>query len=287
MNQSRPRRRFLRLILIIPVALVAAVALWGLLDSYSGASARTTWNRTWRAEDGHTLGGYLITPSEAIAYGVRQATGTTADALPSADGRRPAVLLIHELFGLNTEIAAMADQLARDGYIVLAPDAFRGRLAVTAPGALMQMVTVSDRRIAADLGRALAELRSHPDVDPQRIAVVGFCFGGTQTMRFANTVPGFAAAAIFYGGSPITEADDIGLLGRDAPLLGIYGANDPTIPVADVEAFRELVDVGEVPVDITIVEGEGHAFVNPRTIRERGAAADAWDRLRAFLREHV
>ena len=276
-------RRWWRWIAFAPVGLIVVVALWGLLDAVDGASARTVWNRTWVDAEGRELGGYLVVPAEARRLVPTPATRTLAAAHRSADGRYPAVLLIHEWWGLTVDTARMADQLAADGYIVLAVDALRGRRAVSVPGALALMAMTGADRIDRDIDRALDELSALPEVDPQRIAVAGFCFGGTQAMRLGNRRADIAATAIFYGGGPFTTADEIDLLGRSGPVLGIYGAEDRSISTDDVALFESLLLDADVDARITIYDGVGHAFVDPIRIAVDPVAATAWDRFRLFL----
>ena len=276
-------RRWWRWIVLVPAGLIAAVALWGLLDAVDGASARTVWNRTWTSADGRELGGYLIVPEEARRMVPSPATRTLAETYRSADGRYPAVLLIHEWWGLTVDTARMADQLAADGYVVLAVDALRGRRAVSVPGALTLMAITPTDRIDRDIERALDELAALAEVDPGRVAVAGFCFGGTQAMRLGSRRADLAATAIFYGGGPFSTAEELGLLGRSGPVLGIWGAEDRTIPTEEVALFESLLLDAGVDVRFTIYEGVGHAFVDPVRIGTDPIAATAWDRFRLFL----
>lgn len=270
--------------MVIPLALLGLLLLWAIIDSTEGASAATLWNHRWRAEDGQTLGGYLITPPDARRLVDATRVRPDATAPPRRDGRYPAVLLIHEWWGLNPQHVRVAEILSAHGYVVLAPDALRGRLSVTVPGALFQMATIPSERIDSDLDTALDELISLEVVDPGRIAVAGFCFGGTQAMRIGTRRAEPEAIAIFYGGGPITDAADLGLLGQEHAVLGIWGADDRTIPTGEVEAFENaLRQVGGRP-QFTVFDGVGHAFVNPRSIVSDPTAREAWGLFLLFLR---
>lgn len=279
--------RGLRLLVFLPLLAVLLVLLWAVMDATSGASARTMWNETWRDATGKQLGGYLVTPTQARRVVPRPATGTPAPAIPSADGRYPAVLLLHEWWGLNKDISYLAEQLAADGYVVLVPDLFRGRLAVTVPGAFFLRLTAPVDRIDSDLDRALLRLRDVPEVDPDRVALVGFGFGGTQAMRLGIRREDPAAVAVFYGADPVTDRREVGRLGTRGPVLGIYGERDRTIPEHRINAFQAALREAGVEEEFHLFPDQGHAFVSSASIRRQGAAAVAWDLLRGFLRRHV
>ncbi|MEX2443907.1 MAG: dienelactone hydrolase family protein [Alkalispirochaeta sp.] len=282
-KSPQPQRRWIRWVVLTPVILLIVVGIWGFLDAGGGVGAEAMWNHRWNSSDGRQLGGYLIRPEQARRFVARPATGTPVTVEQSSDGRRPAVLMLHEWWGLTLETSAMAEQLSADGFIVLAPDLLRGRRSVSVPGALVQMVLTPDSQVRSDVDRALQELRDLPQVDPDRVAVVGFCFGGTQAMHLGSRSAQLAATVFLYGNGPITEADDLGFLGESGPVLGIYGAQDRTIPLEDVRRFESLLDEAERRATISVYEGVGHAFVNSETIRSRRAAAEAWDEVRRFL----
>lgn len=277
------RRRIVRWAIAAPAAFAIVLLLWAVLDAFEGASARTIWNHTWQSGAGRLLGGYLITPEQARRLQPGPLTGTRITVAASGDDRLPAVLLIHEWWGLNREMVHMAEQLALDGYVVLAPDAYRGGLAVSVPGALLQNLVRSRRRITADLDTAYDVLQSLPGVDPDRIAVVGFCFGGTQAMLLGARSRDARAIGIYYGSDPIVDRDAIGHLSGGRSLLGIYGGSDNLIPLDDVLTFERLLHESGARATIEVVPDYGHAFVNPRALAEDPIAASAWDRMRRFL----
>ena len=277
------RRRIVRWAIAAPAAFAIVLLLWAVLDAFEGASARTIWNHTWQSSAGRLLGGYLITPEQARRLQPGPLTGTRITVAASGDDRLPAVLLIHEWWGLNREMVHMAEQLALDGYVVLAPDAYRGGLAVSVPGALLQNLVRSRRRITADLDTAYDVLQSLPGVDPDRIAVVGFCFGGTQAMLLGARSREARAIGIYYGSDPIVDRDAIGHLSGGRLLLGIYGGSDNLIPLDDVLTFERLLHESGARAAIEVVPDYGHAFVNPRALAEDPIVASAWDRMRRFL----
>ncbi len=204
-------------------------------------------------------------------------------AQPQGSGPHPAVLLIHEWWGLNQDVTLLADALAQEGYLVLAADAFRGSVAAT-PDQAMKLVTETPReQIAADLDAALRFLRSHPQSDPRRVASVGFCFGGTQAMFQGTRRPELAATVIFYGPGPIGDTAALGSMGKSGPVLGIYGEQDSSIPAAQVQAFENALKSRGLDYTITVYPGVGHAFVKSNTYRNGAAAEQAWKQMVAFL----
>jgi carboxymethylenebutenolidase len=221
-------------------------------------------NVTYPGANGVTLSGYL--------------------ASPRGSGPLPAVLMIHEWWGLNYDTTVLADALAKEGFVVLAADAFRGDVAQTAAAARKQVTETPREQIAADLDAALDYLRSLPQVDADRVASLGFCFGGTQSMYMGTRDPELAGVVIFYGSGPIQEASQLGSMKQAGPVLGIYGKEDGGIPVEQVRNFEQAMEARGVENTITEYPGVGHAFVKSNTYRNGGAAEQAWNQMVTFLR---
>ena len=204
-------------------------------------------------------------------------------AKPEGAGPHPAVLLIHEFFGLNGDIVAKADILAREGYTVLAVDAYGGKTTKQLPRALLFVTTTPQERISRNVDAGYAYLAGLDGVDPGRIGAAGFCFGGTQVMQLGTRNPDLAAAAIFYGSGPIQDPAELGVLGQNGPVLGIFGEQDQSIPVSQVNGFKLAMDARGINNQVTIYPGVGHAFVHADNITAPGAAQDAWRELLDFL----
>ncbi len=222
-------------------------------------------NVTYRGADGTELSGYL--------------------ALPEGNGPFPAVLMIHEWWGLNVDTTRLADALAAEGFVVLAPDAFRGSVATTAQGAMAQLRSTPAEQIAGDLDAALAFLKTHEAVDEDSVASLGFCFGGTQSMYLGTRAEGLAAVVTFYGSGPIQSANQLGNLTENGPVLGVFGAEDGSIPLNEVEGFESALNEAGIENTITVYEGVGHAFVKSTTYDQGGAPQAAAQQLIAFLKE--
>jgi carboxymethylenebutenolidase len=260
-------KRIVRWILGLVAALVIAAAAIIFYDVTFGPNASQYTNIVFQDAEGTPLHAYL--------------------AEPEGTGPYPAVLLLHEWWGLNDDITAMADALAAEGYVVLAPDTFRGHTTKWAPTALWQIITIPRAQIAKDIDSSLAYLSELEKVDADRIATVGFCFGGGQALRLVLRHPQtLAASAIFYGQ---LETDPLALqpLRDTGPLLGVFAENDVGIPPEQVRAFQSALDTLGIRNQITIYPGVDHAFVHHDSVQEPGAARDAWQQLLNFLDESM
>ncbi len=145
------------------------------------------------------------------------------------------------------------------------------------------MTTTPQERISRNVDAGYAYLAGLDGVDPRRIGAAGFCFGGTQVMQLGTRNPDLAAAAIFYGNGPIQDPAELGAMGQNGPVLGIYGEQDQGIPVSQVEGFKLAMDARGIRNQVTVYPGVGHAFVHADNIAVPGAARDAWQELLGFL----
>jgi carboxymethylenebutenolidase len=204
---------------------------------------------------------------------------------PEGEGPFPTVIMIHEFFGLNESIVSKADLLADEGYLVVAPDTFRGSTTSWIPRAIYQVITSKPEAINADLDSVYAWLESQPEVDVDRIATAGFCYGGRASLAYSLHNPKLAATVIFYG-SP--ETDPAILKTLPGPVLGIFGSADQSIPVEEVESFDAALTQAGVPHEIKIYDGQPHAFVRDAAgIKSGGAQGEAWTQLLAFLETNL
>jgi carboxymethylenebutenolidase len=198
----------------------------------------------------------------------------------------PAVIMIHEWWGLNDNIRAMADRLAGEGYIVLAVDLYDGQIAESAEAAREHMLSVVEQPDFAseNIRQAyafLSEIAGAP-----RIGSLGWCFGGGWSLNTAILFPDDLDAAVIYYGQVTDDADR--LLPLNVPILGLFGAEDTGIPVASVEAFEAALQGLRKEHDIQIYPGVGHAFANPTGDNYSAEVADdAWKRTLEFLRKNL
>jgi carboxymethylenebutenolidase len=206
-------------------------------------------------------------------------------AKPDGAGPFPAVIMIHEFWGLNESIVGKADLLAQEGYVVIAPDTFRGSTTSWVPRAIYQVISSRPENVNADLDSVYAWLESQTDVDPGRVAIAGFCYGGRTSLVYSLHNDRLAATVIFYG-SPETDSEVLKNL--PGPVLGIFGDADQSISVETVRAFDTALTQAEIPHQITIYEGQPHAFVqDAEGIKAGGAQGEAWNEMLLFLDENL
>jgi len=203
-------------------------------------------------------------------------------AVPDKPGQYPALIVIHEWWGLNDWVKEQTEKLAAQGYVALAVDLYRGKVATDPSEAHELMRGLPQDRAIRDLQAAFTYLGTRKDVQPVRIGSIGWCMGGGLSLQLAIHQPRLAACVVNYGSLP-TDPNDIQQIG--APLLGNFGAEDRGITPADVNAFEKTMKGLNRRVDFKIYDGAGHAFENPNntTGYRPEAAADAWARTLAFL----
>ncbi len=198
----------------------------------------------------------------------------------------PAIIMIHEWWGLNDNIRAMADRLAGEGYIVFAVDLFGGKVAET-PGEarVLMMESVEDPEPAKSNLRAAFDFVSNTAGAP-RIGSLGWCFGGGWSLGTAQLFPDELDASVIYYGQ-VTDDEEL-LRPVGAPILGFFGAEDAGIKVASVEAFRESLERLRKNHEVHVYPGARHAFANPTGKNYDAAVAeDAWRRTLEFLDLHL
>jgi carboxymethylenebutenolidase len=202
----------------------------------------------------------------------------------------PAVVMIHENKGLNDHIKNMANLLAKHGYVVLAVDLFKGEVVTEQNDArrLTQAVRSNPEMAINNLQSAVKYLSSLPNVDPSKIASIGWCFGGGQSLQLAfNSQNHPLAATIVYYGSPLIT-DNSNLSKIKWPVLGVFGDQDTGIPVEKVNEFKATLDKVGVPNEIYIFKGVGHAFANPSNANYAPSQTlDAWEKTLSFLKKYL
>lgn len=230
-----------------------------------------------------TINPELVTTQEVNYYG--DANGFLAQ--PKAAGNYPGVIMIHEFWGVNDNIKNMAILLAQEGYVVLAADLYDGKVATTQDEAraLAGAVRNNQPEATRNMRDAANYLRDLPNVDGNKIASMGWCFGGGQSLQLALAGEPLAATVIYYG-NLVNDTSQLRVIKQ--PVLGIFGETDMGIPPTAVRAFEAGLNQVGVENDIYIYPNVGHAFANPSGARyAANETVDAWEKTVTFLNTHV
>ncbi|MDQ3839323.1 MAG: dienelactone hydrolase family protein [Thermoproteota archaeon] len=226
--------------------------------------------------------GYLVYPSSA------NTTGTSAGQQQQQQ-KLPAVVMVHEWWGLNDNIKDMADELASEGYVVLAADLYNGEVAADPNRAreLSSSVRENPQQAISNLQSAVQYLTSLPNVNSSRIAALGWCFGGGQALQLAlNSEQHPLAATVIYYGNLVNDTNELSKI--NWPVLGIFGDQDQAVPVESVNAFEQALNETGITNEIYLYPGVGHAFANPSGDNYAPEeTADAWEKTLVFLKKYV
>lgn len=211
---------------------------------------------------------------------------------PQISARAGAVIVLHENRGLTDWVRTVADRVAEQGFIAIAPDLLSGSAPnggrtsdfPTQDAAREAISKLPQGQVLADLNNTAAYVRALPAASGG-LAVVGFCWGGARTWDTAKTVDGLSAAYVFYGGGP---ADDASAEGIDAPVYGFYGGDDARVN-ATIEASQVAMQKRGVKFEPVIYPGAGHAFMRlgeepDATPANKTAHDQAWSRLIELLK---
>ena len=207
-------------------------------------------------------------------------------AAPESPGKYPALVVIHEDWGLTDWVKGQTRKLAAQGYVALAVDLYRGRVAYDPQLAYELMVSTPQDRALRDLQAALKFLVSRSDVNEEKIGSIGWSAGGKWSLLLAENDLFLAACVLNYAPLP-TDPTEIQKI--RAPVLAIFGEDDRSIPASDVEAFEGAMNSAHKSVDVIVYPSAGHAFENSdiKLGYRESAAQDAWQRTVAFLDQHL
>lgn len=203
-------------------------------------------------------------------------------SVPEGEGPFPAVVLIHEWWGLNENMLWYADKFAAEGYVALAVDLYNGQSTEDPAKAkeFASEVRANPEVAMQTLQDAITYLQSQPTVQPESLATVGWCFGGGWSYEIAKNNLGTNASVIYYG--QFNPDDDLAIM--RTTIMGHFGENDTSIPVDDVKAFRAKLETLTGEHEIFIYENEGHGFARDL---ETDSAKMAWERTIEFLRSQL
>jgi carboxymethylenebutenolidase len=220
--------------------------------------------------------------SKSVSYKSGDETVQALLYTPAGKGPFPAIIVLHEYWGLNDWVKEQAAKLSDQGYVALAIDLYRGKVATTPDMAHEIMRGVPEDRAKRDLHAAFEFLQSQPNVRKDRIGSIGWCMGGGYSLDVALQEPTLAATVINYG-HLATDPEAIKKI--DAPILGLFGGQDHGITPDDVHKFEATMKQLGKKIDVKIYDDAGHAFENPNNQAGYRAddAADAWKRTVSFL----
>jgi len=266
----------LKIVVAIVGVLIAAYAILTFTILQQG---ETVNNNAEMLKNGKDL-------SEIVTTTVEYADGVNGFlAKPDVAGKYPAIVIIHEWWGLNDHIKDMAKQIANEGYVVLAVDLY-GEVATESMRAQELSSSVRSNPDAAiqNMKSAVNFLRNHESVNSNAIASLGWCFGGGWSLQLALNEE--LAATVIYYGSLVTDTERLSVI--EWPVLGIFGSEDRGIPVDQVKEFEKALNENNVENEIYIYDGVGHAFANPSGANYAPEETkDAWEKTVAFLDNHL
>lgn len=211
---------------------------------------------------------------------------------PQAKDKRPVVLVIHEIFGLTDWAQLVADEIAEQGYIAVEPDLLSGMgpkggrtTSFSQQQAIEAVSGLNPEQITADLNAAARYALKPPSANG-KLFVVGFCWGGGQSFRYATNRRGLSAAFVFYGTPPPAEA----MRRITAPVYGFYGGDDARVTATVPEAQKEMKAAGKT-YDAVVYKGAGHGFMRAGEAPDASAGnaaarKQAWVRWKVLLEEN-
>jgi carboxymethylenebutenolidase len=217
------------------------------------------------------LNGQMVALSSSQAY---------LSLPPNAKAPIPGVVVVQEWWGLNNNVKHWADRLAAEGYAALAVDLYGGKVATTPDSAMAYMKAVDPDKATAILLEAHKFLSTDARVKAPKTGSIGWCFGGHWSLRLALAEPELDACVMYYG-APITDVATLRAI--KAPLLGVFGNKDESIPPAAVDEFEKSLREAGVKVEILRFDAP-HAFANPSNPHyDAEASAAAWKKVQTFF----
>src|SRR6201988_5404292 len=222
---------------------------------------------------------------ELVEFNANGRTASGYLAIP-VEGSGPGVIVIQEWWGLVDHIKDVCERFADEGFVALAPDLYHGKTTKSPDEAGKLMMAIRIDEAERDLGAAVQYLLALDSMTSKTIGVVGFCMGGALALYTATKNQNIGACVVFYGIHPKVKPD---LPNLNAPVLGIFGEKDGSVPPDVVHNLeRQIQDLGK-QVEVKIYPGADHAFfIDTRPeVYKAEAAADAWQRTIKLFREHL
>lgn len=219
-------------------------------------------------------------------------------AMPQGAGPFPVILVVQEIFGVHEHIKDVCRRFAKLGHMAIAPELYFRQGDVSRIGDAQTIVRdvvskVPDAQVLSDLDAAVAFAKASGKGDVSRLAITGFCWGGRIAWLYAAHNPGLKAAVVWYGrlvgdktaNTPMNPIDLVAQI--KAPVLGLYGGSDPSIPVATVEQMKAACQQAGKTCEFHVYPDTPHAFhADYRPSYRAEAAKDGWARCNAWLKQH-
>ena len=204
-------------------------------------------------------------------------------AKPAVEGQYPAIVMIHEWWGLNDNIKHMAEKLASHGYVVLAVDLYEGQVGTTADEARQLRTSFEQPQLTENMNSAVSYLEEHHS--PSSLGSIGWCFGGGQSLNLALNNEDMDATVIYYG-QLVTDTEELSKI--TWPVLGIFAELDNGIPPETVNEFEMSLNEVGIENNIMIYSGVNHAFANPSGDRYApDESKDAWQKTLEFFKNNL
>jgi carboxymethylenebutenolidase len=207
-------------------------------------------------------------------------------AYPERKTKAPAVIVIHEIYGLTEWEPTVADRLAKEGFVAVLPDLLSSKHGQTPADADQGRKLIGELepdRITADLNAVYDYVNSLPAVEKDRIGTIGFCWGGGESFRYATNNPRLKAVVVAYGPAPDTAS----IHRIQAPVLGVYGENDERINANLPEVAAKMQSAGKT-FTYEMYPGTGHGFLKPgRQGYDTSQREKAWQRILEFYRARL
>lgn len=205
-------------------------------------------------------------------------------AEPAGTAKAGALVLVQEWWGVNDHVRSLVDRMAKEGFLVLAPDLYHGKVTKDAAEAGKLMTALDTLTAVDEIAGAAAFLKGHPRSNG-KVGVTGFCLGGALTLASACHLPSLAGAVSFYG---IPPAEKVDYAKVTAPIMMHVAKHDEWVTVAKAEAIRAQLDAHGKPAELHVYDAH-HAFVNDTRpdVYSAESAALAWARTVAFFQKHL
>jgi carboxymethylenebutenolidase len=285
MLPNRDRRGAVSVALVVVVAAVLALAImWiykrGARTDSAGSSATSGQAEQAVGRDSVTTHGEWV----QIKHG--KETIRAYVAYPERKTKAPAVIVIHEIFGLTDWEPTVADRLAKEGFVAILPDLLSSKHGQSPknPDEGRKLIgELEPDRVTADLNAVYNYVNSLPAVERDHVGTIGFCWGGGQSFRYATNNPNLKAVVVAYGPAP----DSATLKRIRAPVLGVYGENDERINASLPDVAAKMQSAGKT-FTYEMYPGTGHGFLKPGRQGSDGPQVEkAWDRILEFYRARL